>query len=173
MAKAPYDLKGKRFGRLLVLESVKVKSNNGGRHWRCQCDCGGIAIVRTSHLTSGHTVSCGCRKEEVKKEIDKAHDAVRAKSKKKKEAQHRRTTLPPNLMERLIKAEAAMRMFRLDNLRLQVQIKELKKKLKSELCVPVTRFDGPDAAIGDPRYISTSTPIEGALYGTKWDEDLY
>lgn len=31
MSKAPYDLEGKKFGRLLVLEPVKVKSNNGGR----------------------------------------------------------------------------------------------------------------------------------------------
>jgi hypothetical protein len=172
MSKAPYDLEGKKFGRLLVLEPVKVKSNNGGRHWRCKCDCGGTAIVRTSHLTSGHTVSCGCRKEEVKKEIDKAHDAVRAKSKKKKELQRRRTTLPPNLMDRLVKAEAAMRAFRMDNLRLQVQVKELQKKLKEVCATPVSRY-GADAAIGDPRCMLNTQNVEGALYGTKWDNDLY
>lgn len=171
MAKAPCDLEGKKFGRLLVLGPVKVKSNNGGRHWRCRCDCGGTAIVRTSHLTSGHTVSCGCRKEEVKKEIYKAHDAVRAKSKKKKEAQRRRTTLPPNLMERLTKAEEAMRVFRMDNLRLRVQIKELQKKLKEACAAPVSRYV-PDTATGDPRH-NPYLSLEEALYGTKWDNDLY
>lgn len=171
MSKAPYDLEGKKFGRLLVLEPVKVKSNNGGRHWRCLCDCGNHTVVRTSHLTSGHTVSCGCRKEEVKKEIDKAHEAVRAKGRKKKQVQRKRTTLPPNLMERLRKAEEGMMAFRLDNIRLKVQVNELKKKLSQVCATPTPRY-GPERELGDPRGITDYCSTEGAMYGTKWD-DLY
>lgn len=170
MPKASYDLEGQRFGRLLVQETVKVKSNNGGRHWKCLCDCGNTAIVRTSHLTSGHTVSCGCRKEEVKKEVNKAHDAVRAKGKKKKEeVQRRRTTLPPNLVEKMRKLEESLLAFRMDNLRLRVQIKDLQKKVKAACATPQPRY-GPESELGDPRGYY---PTEGVLYGTKWDEDSY
>ena len=28
--------------------------------WLCKCNCGNETIVTTSHLKSGHTISCGC-----------------------------------------------------------------------------------------------------------------
>jgi hypothetical protein len=50
-------MKGKRFGRLLVIE--KAFSDNG-IHWLCQCDCGNEKVIRTGHLNAGTYSSCGC-----------------------------------------------------------------------------------------------------------------
>jgi len=73
-------------------------------------------------------------------------------------------------MERLRKAEEGMAAFRLDNIRLKVQINELKKKLNKVCATPTPRY-GPERELGDPRGIQDYS-TEGALYGTKWD-DLY
>lgn len=50
---------GDRFSKLTVLQ-YEGHRNNGGSIWKCQCDCGQIAIVRGDSLTRGHTRSCGC-----------------------------------------------------------------------------------------------------------------
>lgn len=53
------DLTGQRYGHLIVLEAAE---NIGTRTaWRCLCDCGQETIVKTQHLRSGHTKSCGCQ----------------------------------------------------------------------------------------------------------------
>lgn len=51
-------LKGKRFGRLLVLD----EGDNSRRHWRyrCRCDCGKPSFPRSVDLLSGRAKSCGC-----------------------------------------------------------------------------------------------------------------
>lgn len=53
------DMKGLRFGRLVVLEHVGFASNSVAL-WRCKCDCGNETIVRQCNLNSGKTRSCGC-----------------------------------------------------------------------------------------------------------------
>lgn len=53
------DIKGMRFGRLVVQEYV------GDRMWRCICDCGGTKLAPYSSLSRGATTSCGCRNSEV------------------------------------------------------------------------------------------------------------
>lgn len=57
------DLTNKRFGHLTVkgLSQKQKKHPNGGffLYWKCLCDCGAETIVSTSHLTTGHTASCG------------------------------------------------------------------------------------------------------------------
>jgi hypothetical protein len=53
------DLKGRRFGRLIVRELENVR---GHAYWRCRCDCGADTVVRSQKLTSGRIVSCGCFK---------------------------------------------------------------------------------------------------------------
>lgn len=53
------DLSGRRFGKLVAQESVK-SSMSGHKYWLCNCDCGGIKVVRGSHLISGDIRSCGC-----------------------------------------------------------------------------------------------------------------
>lgn len=57
------NLKGKRFGRLVVLERDINKGNF--TYWKCQCDCGKIKSIRSQHLTSNKIVSCGCYGKEV------------------------------------------------------------------------------------------------------------
>lgn len=59
---------GQRFGKLVALEEVEprihIVSTTGEvqkkRYYLCQCDCGNIATVFGTDLTSGHTKSCGC-----------------------------------------------------------------------------------------------------------------
>lgn len=55
------DLKGCRFGRLLVLERAENASDNATR-FLCQCDCGNRKIIRAKHLKSGAIQDCGCGK---------------------------------------------------------------------------------------------------------------
>lgn len=59
------DLNGLRFGYLIVLGRAG-KTKYGNARWLCRCDCGKEAVVAGGHLTSGHTVSCGCRKRSVR-----------------------------------------------------------------------------------------------------------
>jgi len=52
------DLRGKRFGRLLVTEYL------GKSKWQTTCDCGSSAVVGTGNLSYGRTQSCGCRQRD-------------------------------------------------------------------------------------------------------------
>lgn len=56
------DLKGRRFGRLSVLEKGRTIGRPGRRKllWECVCDCGNRLSVGGTDLKSGHTRSCGC-----------------------------------------------------------------------------------------------------------------
>jgi hypothetical protein len=57
-------------GRLTVLRDYG--SNRFHKHiWLCRCDCGGRAVVSTSHFLSGHTKSCGCLQREIAAKIGK------------------------------------------------------------------------------------------------------
>lgn len=51
------DLRGKTFGRLLVVDLAA--SPDGKARWRCVCTCGREKVVRAAKLLSG-TSSCGC-----------------------------------------------------------------------------------------------------------------
>lgn len=52
---------GTRFGHLTVLEYSDVRTSDGKRQWKCQCDCGKICYVLGSYLRSGRRTTCGCR----------------------------------------------------------------------------------------------------------------
>ena len=52
------NMKGQKFGRLLVLEFAEVRRRNA--HWKCLCDCGKEVIVAGSRLRNGTSKSCGC-----------------------------------------------------------------------------------------------------------------
>lgn len=54
------DMRGQKFGHLLVLEYNKDK-----RKWLCQCDCKNKTrvYVRGDNLRGGYTKSCGCLKK--------------------------------------------------------------------------------------------------------------
>ena len=62
------DYNGLNFGRLKVLYSERVK---GKTYCFCECLCGNNIRVWAGHLPSGHTQSCGCYKNEVRKENQK------------------------------------------------------------------------------------------------------
>ena len=63
------DLTGQKFGRLTVVKQGDT-ARNGDIRWWCQCDCGNVelVLVRTYHLNSGHTKSCGCLRNEAIKQ---------------------------------------------------------------------------------------------------------
>lgn len=76
------DLRGQRFGRLLVRDLDCIYE--GAAYWQCDCYCGTTAFVsRGNRLTMGRTVSCGCWR---------ADPAVR---------QAARLTIPPEERKRL------------------------------------------------------------------------
>lgn len=52
------NIKGERYGRLVVIKSLKDK--NGKTRWRCRCDCGQVKDTGTHQLRGGNTRSCGC-----------------------------------------------------------------------------------------------------------------
>ncbi len=58
--KSPENLKGRKFGRLTVLELTGERKSNGGAVWKCKCDCGKEISVSAGNLKRGATVSCGC-----------------------------------------------------------------------------------------------------------------
>lgn len=60
------NLVGQKFSRLTVTERSTVNAGIKA-HWHCVCDCGKTSIVATSDLKSGHTKSCGCLNDEVRK----------------------------------------------------------------------------------------------------------
>lgn len=55
-----FDLLGKKFGKLTVLERLPNRYEK--RYWKCECECGNIVEVSSSDLKSGHTYGCGCSK---------------------------------------------------------------------------------------------------------------
>ena len=77
------ELRGRRFGRLVVLdEGPRVKSPSGcytNRTVKCHCDCGTELIVRCSNLLAGRTHSCGCLRDEKSRQRLKARWAEREK----------------------------------------------------------------------------------------------
>lgn len=48
------DLTNQKFGKLTAIKYL------GNSIWECKCECGNTICVTTHHLTSKHTMSCGC-----------------------------------------------------------------------------------------------------------------
>ena len=61
------DHTNSRFGKLVV------ESYLGSQTWLCYCDCGSSTKVKSGHLVSGNTKSCGCRKRSVLGESTTRH----------------------------------------------------------------------------------------------------
>lgn len=58
------DLTNKRFGMLHVeSQAPDYISPKGYRKsmWNCKCDCGKSCVIMGSHLTTNHSLSCGCQ----------------------------------------------------------------------------------------------------------------
>jgi len=66
------DLKGRRFGRLIV-EHRAENTSGDSTTWHCKCDCGADVVIQRSHLISEHTQSCGCLHKEIVRENATKH----------------------------------------------------------------------------------------------------
>jgi len=60
-----YDMIGKTFNRLTVLEYMYTKNHK--KYYKCQCICGNVTTVQGICLRNGHTKSCGCIHSETSK----------------------------------------------------------------------------------------------------------
>lgn len=56
------NIKGMKFGFLVVLEMTDLRASNGSIIWKCKCCCDSILNVPSKRLISGVTKSCGCRR---------------------------------------------------------------------------------------------------------------
>lgn len=77
------DYKGKKFGRLTVIEFDKKTKNVSKKgktyysyYWKCKCDCGKETSVLLGNLIKGTTKSCGCldkesREQRIKEKSEK------------------------------------------------------------------------------------------------------
>lgn len=54
------DLRGQRFGQLIVVGEVEIRRPYGVpvRYWPCRCDCGALRTVRIGLLRDGRVRSC-------------------------------------------------------------------------------------------------------------------
>lgn len=68
------DIKGERFGRLVVVKYVGKVENR--LSWECLCDCGNTKTVFANNLRVGHTTSCGCRQRELASKRQTTHGAT-------------------------------------------------------------------------------------------------
>lgn len=59
MGRAPENLNGQRFGRLVVIGESSRKG-----YVMCKCDCGGTKVTTRAYLKTGNTRSCGCLRTE-------------------------------------------------------------------------------------------------------------
>lgn len=57
-----FDRTNQRYGMLTALRVTGFNSRNQA-FWECQCDCGQICESFGGNLHSGHTRSCGCKRE--------------------------------------------------------------------------------------------------------------
>lgn len=60
------NLVGQKFGRLTVIERCMDEETNKTK-WRCKCNCGNETLVTGSNLTRGKTKSCGCIRDELRR----------------------------------------------------------------------------------------------------------
>ena len=62
MARKCENLIGQKFGMLTVIEPAGADAH-GNKKWLCLCECGKKIVVLALNLKRGHTVSCGCKRE--------------------------------------------------------------------------------------------------------------
>ena len=63
----PLDLKGNRYGKLVVVKRVSG-GKRGKSMWYCECDCGEKTVVVGTNLVRGLTRSCGCLSKDLTSE---------------------------------------------------------------------------------------------------------
>lgn len=70
MPRPTLELKGRRFGRLVVLERFPCK---GSARWWCVCDCGENKVIPATMLLRGLARSCGCLRKEATRRLFTTH----------------------------------------------------------------------------------------------------
>lgn len=72
------DLSGMKFGELTVIQEFPERKN-GHIQWKCICDCGNEVVVKGIHLTSGHTLTCGCSRLQHLKFVNIKHGCTKTR----------------------------------------------------------------------------------------------
>jgi len=65
------DLTGQVFSRLTV--TSRAENLHKRAAWNCLCECGELRVIKSCHLISGHTTSCGCFRKETTGLKNKTH----------------------------------------------------------------------------------------------------
>lgn len=69
------DLKGLKFGLLLVLDRAESQSKKTA--WNVRCDCGTTKVIRGDYILNGKARSCGCASEKFRKaKLSKTYNLV-------------------------------------------------------------------------------------------------
>lgn len=77
MARRAAPFIGIRSGMLLVTKDLGTRGKAYKRFVLCQCDCGETAEISLSNVRTGHTTSCGCKKEVWQKSGQTIHGMCR------------------------------------------------------------------------------------------------
>lgn len=64
---------GQRFGRLVTIEKLDVRTKGGDSQYSCKCDCGAVKTVSSYRLKIGKTKSCGCYRKETTSKSFRTH----------------------------------------------------------------------------------------------------
>lgn len=75
--KKPTWREGQKYGMLSPMWPSGYSGKTIRINWLCLCDCGNTASVEISSMLTGHTKSCGCLKEEVRRTIGARIDNTR------------------------------------------------------------------------------------------------
>ena len=67
------DLKGRVFGRLIVIERSDRNDVGGKPRWVCLCVCKNVHVTSGCSLKSGDVRSCGCLKKDMDPFINRKH----------------------------------------------------------------------------------------------------
>ena len=75
------EIKGLRYGNLVVLGFSETKNNSNTHHkfLLCQCDCGKVKNIDMSHIRTGRTKSCGCGIGKSSKERNTSHGGTKTR----------------------------------------------------------------------------------------------
>jgi len=91
------DIKGNKFGRLVVLSFAGYSDHKRPRpQWLCKCDCGETVTVVGAHLKNGNTASCGCLRKEIAKKSATKHGRKASRTYQIWQGMKARTTNPNN-----------------------------------------------------------------------------
>ena len=75
------DIRGNRYGMLVVKEYYGSNPKSGSTYWVCECDCGGTVITSSHCLSGGNATSCGCKHIKQSSDLCKKRNTTHGHSK--------------------------------------------------------------------------------------------